>query len=136
MHENEENVSDCPECKSGSLRSHWDPPSYTIECNECGFSAVTSKFPPIFEDQNIYQVHLIPEGSNISEAIRYIKRYLEKSTIEGKELIDSGEELMLLEGKAIDILIEVEGMRKKELNLRIEPLFPYTSKDLMGMKIV
>ena len=135
MQENEKNVSGCPECGNASLRSHWDPPSYTTECDECGFSVITSKFPPIFEDQKVYQVHLLPEGSNAFEAIRCIKRYLEKGTGEGKELIESGKELMLLEGKAIDILMEVEGMKKKEINLRIEPMFPYTSKDLMGMKI-
>ena len=96
---------------------------------------MTSKFPPIFEDLRVYQVYLIPDGGNAFETIRCIKRYLEKNSKEGKQLIESGEELMILEGKAIEILMEVEGMKKKGLNLRIEPMFPYTSNDLMGMQI-
>ena len=124
----------CPECKSSDVDSEWLPPSFSITCRNCGWSVVTTRFPPIFEDQHIYKVFMIPGRSSRLQVITSIKVYKGITSSEARILANQNE-VFLIQGKAIEIFAKVKGLRAKGIKVRIEPEFNYTDADLMGMKV-
>jgi hypothetical protein len=124
----------CPECGSSILDSEWLPPSFSIICRACGWSVVTSRFPPIFEDQQIYKVFLVPEHSDPLQVIIAIKTYQGVTSAEAKILANQNQ-AFLFQGQATDIFGKVKKLFAKDVKVRIEPEFKYTDADLMGIKI-
>jgi hypothetical protein len=95
---------------------------------------VTTRFPPIFEDQHIYKVFMIPGRSSRLQVITSIKVYKGITSSEARMLANQNE-VFLIQGKAIEIFAKVKGLRAKGIKVRIEPEFNYTDADLMGMKV-
>ncbi len=129
-----ETATVCPKCRSSNVVSEWLPPSFSITCSDCKWSALTSRFPPIFEDQKIYKVFLVPRNSDPLHAITAIKTYKGATSTEAKKLAKANQ-VFLVQGYAIDIFRELKWLSEKKVKVRIEPEFNYTDADLMGMKI-
>ena len=124
----------CYECGSTNLEEDWSkPPTLTVTCKQCGFNVVTSKFPKIFSDENIYKIYLIKTDNDSKETL-LIKREKQLSLIEAKELYEKESRVFLFEGKAIDVFNSVKNL-EKEYTILVEPKFNYTDKDLNGMKL-
>lgn len=123
----------CPQC-GAVLRSEWTPPNYVVLCSDCEWAIATSRFPPIFDDDQIYEVWLCMEATSALKAIVHIKRYLAVNTVEAMEIVRQGESVFLFKGRATEIWSSIQEIQKVE-GIRIEPEFPYEEGDLMGMKL-
>ncbi len=124
----------CPNCGSQDFVDDWKPPSYVINCAKCSWSVATTRFPPIFEDERVYRVYLVPEGSDTLRAINLIKMVLGKTTAEAKRLLQGGE-VHLFDREAPRLVGYLQEWSSRGVNLRTDPPFPYTTDDLMGMQI-
>lgn len=118
----------CLDYRSNLLPSviYWD---HELEEEENPFTFVSenvkeffdSLYQPVEEELIQYQLTIYPKKENLSGAIQSIKRNLGLNTIEAKQLAETENSIMILEANIDDIEKEIEHLKLKKIDYKVEP---------------
>ena len=114
----------CNECGSIMLDQSKGPYIHFV-CPKCGNSLATydyEKDDPVKFDTTIYAVRIL--GHNYSaDSLKAISVVTGKNYLECKNIIDNN--LLLLSGKAKDIIEKLKLLKNSKILVEINPAFPY-----------
>lgn len=105
---------ECPVCESRLVETKYGS-SVEIKCTKCDYSVVTTNISLIYEDETIYDVYLLSGNIGNQKVFTLVKNILIISSSEVLNLINSGEEIKLYSGSAV----EVKSIREKLDNLNL-----------------
>ncbi len=116
-------MNKCPKC-GNELMSNVEGSTLIVSCKKCGFSIVTSRIDPLYEDNCEYQIYLL-EGNAISKDNYFIIQSLTNLNMMQIKKIFENLPYMIFKGSAF----EVQEIRKKldkcKVKYKIVPNFKY-----------
>lgn len=113
----------CPVCGS-ELEGFVEGSCMGSRCKNCGWEVVTTYIPPIREDQQDYEISLLPGCNPDKDSLKAIARLMETNFIGAKRLM-LGAPVLLFSGKATEVLREKLLLERAGVPYSISPDFPY-----------
>jgi len=119
----------CPKCgKKGMMHIHHNSTGI-MKCNHCNYGVATTEFWPIQLDETIYSL-IIRKIDNISsKELNVIKKIINKSYPEIKELLSSGD-YICYKGKADHIAKYLKLLKDNNISYEINPKYDYPDNQI------
>lgn len=113
----------CPEC-GGELDSQIDGSCLTISCLSCDWSVATTYTEPIYEDQTVYAISILPGNPVSKPVLLAIGKLVEVNFLGAKPIAEQGCE-RVYEDTAPEVREKKLLLDEAGVAYRIEPEFPY-----------
>ncbi|MBP1048418.1 hypothetical protein I6N96_19230 [Enterococcus sp. BWM-S5] len=114
----------CPDCGNELMTEIEGGRTFVVSCTSCSWSAVTSYFSPIEQDNTLYHVYLEKNRILTSEQIRTTAKISPKSYLDiGRAVTDK--EFLIFEGNAIEAQQIKRILEEQKIAFFIVPEFDY-----------
>lgn len=116
-------MTTCEKC-GAQMEEHWDPPSFSVVCPECGWGWATTKLEPIDEDQTVYNISLNACSKAGADAIKAVAKACSVNFLAAKKMIENPAE-PVFSGKAREAAAIRDVLDQGAVRYEIDPPFPY-----------
>lgn len=114
----------CPNCNLEFLIECKN--SIGIECHNCGVKIITSNFPEIYNDFQMYTLTIFNNLNYINnfQVIKIISNTLKKNMLETAKMIKDNQN-MIINYNAIDLIKIKHELERNNINFQITPEFKW-----------
>ena len=117
-----DDIALCEKCGAEMKPIH-EALSIGMECPECGWGWVSTYIEPILSDKTVYRMILVSSENSLSN-IKLVSETANCNYVEAKKLIEKAP-VEIFCGKAVEVKTIKEKLEAANIEIRIEPEFPY-----------